>query len=40
MWGNLIQNSLKISWILDSGATNHMTGDKNVLNKYKHYEGK
>jgi len=36
---NLIQN-FNTNWILDSGATDHMTGDKNVLNNYKHHEGK
>jgi hypothetical protein len=26
--------------VLDSGATDHMTDDKNMLNNYKYYEGK
>jgi hypothetical protein len=36
---DLIQN-FNTNWILDSGATDHMMGDKNLLNNYKHHEGK
>jgi hypothetical protein len=36
---NLIQN-FNINWILDSGVIDHMTGDKNLLNNYKHHDGK
>jgi hypothetical protein len=36
---NLIQN-FNTNWILDSGVTDHMTGDKNLLNNYKHHEAK
>jgi hypothetical protein len=37
---NLVTNFLNTNWVLDSGATNHMTGDKSLLNNYKCYEGK
>jgi hypothetical protein len=36
---NLIQN-FNINWILESGATDHMTGDTNLRNNYKYHEGK
>jgi hypothetical protein len=36
---NLIQN-FNTNCILDSGATDHMTEDKKLLNNYKHFEGK
>jgi hypothetical protein len=28
-----------INWILDSGATDHMIGNKKLLSNYKHFEG-
>jgi hypothetical protein len=37
---NLAINFLNTNWVLDSGATDHMTDDKNLLNNYKCYEGK
>jgi hypothetical protein len=37
---NLATNFLNTNWVLDSGATDHMTGDKNLLNNYKCHEGK
>jgi hypothetical protein len=37
---NLATNFLNTNWVLDSGATDHMTSDKNMLNNYKCYEEK
>jgi hypothetical protein len=37
---NLSQINLNTNWLLDSGATDHMTGNKNLLLNYKHLEGK
>ena len=37
---NLTQNSLNSKWILDSGSTDHITGNKNLLNNYKKIETK
>jgi hypothetical protein len=36
---NLATNFLNTNWVLDSGAIDHTTGDKNLLNNYKCYEG-
>jgi hypothetical protein len=37
---NLATIFLNTNWVLDSDATDHMTGDKNLLNNYKCHEGK
>jgi hypothetical protein len=37
---NLATNFLNTNWVLDSGATDHMIGDKNLLNNYTCHEGK
>jgi GAG-pre-integrase domain len=35
---NLSQNSSQTKWVLDSGATDHMTGNKDLLDNYRKYE--
>jgi hypothetical protein len=37
---NLSQKISNINWILDSGATDHLTENKNLLFNYKHVEDK
>jgi hypothetical protein len=40
MISNFAQNQSNSKWIIDSGATDHMTGNKILLNNYKNFETK
>jgi hypothetical protein len=37
MIANSNLNSLQSNWILDSGATDHITGNKNLLHNYENW---